>query len=315
VGEAVDPEARRARWTDRLLATVLRGFVAACTAISLRSTVRLGRGLADLFFFFGLRRRNIDANLDLIYGDRLSRPEKRAIARSANRNLFLSALEMVRSLDPTARDELVRTVEFEPRALLDDLAADDRGLVASIAHSGNFDLAGLGWIHATGRPLCVVMKPLAIAPFNDFLVESRRRFGFEVTGNRESGMLRGLMRRVNEGGVVCMLPDQHARRLGVVVDFLGQPASTHRGPGFLIAKTDKPRIIVMVGVRVDDDARHVYHLREITDFVPTGHSRSDVAVLTQRICDAMTEVLEQHPESYLWHHRRWRVRHDPRQTA
>ena len=106
-----------------------------------------------------------------------------------------------------------------------------------------------------------------------------------------------------------MLPDQHARSLGVVVDFMGHPASTHRGPDFLALKTQAPRIIVIVDIRVDDDARHVCHFREITDFEPTGRSREDVAALTQRISDTMGEILEKHPESYLWQHRRWREKY------
>jgi lauroyl/myristoyl acyltransferase len=62
-----------------------------------------------------------------------------------------------------------------------------------------------------------------------------------------------------------------------------------------------------VDTRIDDGPRHVCYFKEISDFEPSGDTRTDVVRLTQRINDAMAETIEKHPGSYLWHHRRWRI--------
>ncbi|HVN36550.1 MAG TPA: hypothetical protein VMW19_00080 [Myxococcota bacterium] len=291
---------------ERAAVVAARFFVALLARMPHRVVLAGARALADCAFALRVRRRAMLSNLDRVYGDRKANAEKRRIARSAMRNLFLSAAEMARGSHPRARDEVARTLEFEPRALVDELAADPRGSLLVVAHSGNFDLCGLRFTLDYGRPLAVVMKPLGTPRFDELLVGARRSYGFEVLSAQERGLVLGCARRLREGGVVCMLPDQFARSGGVVVDFLGVPASTHAGPALAALRARVCRIFVVVDTRVRDGAGHVCHVREIRGFEPSEDPRADALRLTQRFCDEMGEVVRAHPESYLWQHRRWR---------
>ncbi|HXK21146.1 MAG TPA: hypothetical protein VMS55_00570 [Myxococcota bacterium] len=291
---------------ERAGVAAVRAFIALLARLPHELVLSGARALADVAFALRVRRREMLSNLDRVYGDRLARAEKRRIARSAMRNLFLSAAEMARGSHPRARDEVAHALEFEPRALVDDLAADPRGSLLVVAHSGNFDLCGLRFTLDYGRPLAVVMKPLGTPRFDELLVGARRSYGFEVLSAQQRGLVLGCARRLREGGVVCMLPDQFARSGGVVVDFLGVPASTHAGPALAALRARGCRIFVVVDTRLRDGARHVCHVREVKDFEPSGDPRADVERLTQRLCDEMGEIVRAHPESYLWQHRRWR---------
>ena len=203
-------------------------------------------------------------------------------------------------------------LEFEPRAVADELASDPRGAVVAVAHSGNFDLGAVRFVHDYSRAAAVVMKRLGMRRFNDALIEIRRAHGLEViTTSGRSVMLR-VARFLDAGGLLCMLPDQFARRDGVVVDFLGVPASTHAGPAAAVLRTLECRLFVAVVVRSDDGPRLVCHIQQIRELPRSGDRDADVAALTQRISDAMSDVVLKHPESYLWHHRRWRTRSAPR---
>ncbi|HVH17610.1 MAG TPA: hypothetical protein VNF72_04870 [Myxococcota bacterium] len=284
-----------ARALIALLARLPHAFVLSCF-----------RALADCAFFLGIRRGVMRENLDLIYGERLSAAEKRRIARSALRNLFMTVAEMARSSHPLARDEVALTLELEPRALFDSAAADPRGSLFAVAHSGNFDLCGLRFIHDYRRPLAVVMKPLGTPRFQAELVAARNSYGFEVLTTADGGVVQATADRLAKGGLVCMLPDQFARRSGVVVDFLGVPASTHAGPALAALRAPGCRIFAAVDTRIDDGPRHVCHMREITDFHPSGDGQADTLALTRRIADEMSAIVLEHPESYLWQHRRWR---------
>jgi KDO2-lipid IV(A) lauroyltransferase len=265
------------------------------------------RVVADCAFALHIRRRVLMQNLDLVYGERRTRAEKLRIARSAMRNLFLSVAEMARGSHPRAQGDVAQRLEFEPRALVDDLAADPRGILLAVAHSGNWDLCGLRFVRDYGRPLAVVMKPLGTPRFNEMLIGARRGYGFEVISTDEGRVVPRCVQRLREGGVVCMLPDQYARRAGVVADFLGVPASTHSGPALAMLRAPGCRLFAVVDTRQSDGARHVCHVREI-EFRPSGDRRADIAALTQQICDAIGAIVEKHPESYLWQHRRWRRR-------
>lgn len=284
-----------ARALIALLARLPHAFALACF-----------RALADCAWLLRIRRRVMLENLDVVYGDRLSAREKRRIARSALRNLFMTVAEMARGSHPLARDEVALTLEFEPRALADSVAADPRGSLFAVAHSGNFDLCGQRFIRDYGRPLAVVMKPLRTPRFQAELVAARQSYGFEVLTTERGGVVQAAAERLAKGGLVCMLPDQFARRSGVVVDFLGVPASTHAGPALAALRAPGCRIFAVVDTRVDDGPRHVCHMREIADFRASGDARADALALTRRIADEMSAIVLQHPESYLWAHRRWR---------
>jgi KDO2-lipid IV(A) lauroyltransferase len=283
----------------------LRAVVACLAQLPLGWVLAGGRAAADLSFPLGRRRRVVFANLDAVFAGGMSAAEKRRVARSANRNVFLTLLEMLRSSHVAAGDEMAHCLEFRPQALAESVDVDARGAVIAMAHSGNFDQIGVAWSRRFSKPAWAVMKPLKMARVSRFLEEGRRRFGFGVINARGvSSMLRSV-RRVNRGEIVCILPDQYARSHGSVVDFLGVPASTHRGAASVALQSRNPRIVVAVDTRVDDGARHECHLIEIDDFVRSDDFEGDVDRLTQRFCDVMGEVVAEHPESYLWHHRRW----------
>ena len=289
----------------RLAVFGLRGAVALLARLPLAAVVRLGRLGADVAYAVGPWRRTIRANLDLVYGERLPRAEKRRIAREANRNAVLTLLEMLRATDPRAGDEMAACQAFEPAGLIESLAADSRGALIAMAHSGNFDGLGVAWSRRCAKPAWGVMKSLKARRVGRFLEDGRRRLGFGVIdASGVSAMLRAV-RRVSAGEVVCILPDQYARSHGAVVEFLGVTASTHRGAASVALQSRDARIVVAVDTRVDGGARHVCHLVEIDDFARSDDFEADVERLTQRFCDAMGAVILRHPESYLWHHRRF----------
>jgi KDO2-lipid IV(A) lauroyltransferase len=312
MAEGVDTTSTAARGlgdlVERGLVALAHGLIALLARLPHGLVLALFRALADAAFFLGIRQGVVRQNLDLVYGDRLSDAEKRRIARSATRNLLMTLAEMARSSHPRASAEVAGMLEFEPRALMDSFAADPCGTVFAVAHSGNFDLCGLHFIHEYGRPLAVVMKPLGTPRFNDALIGARQSYGFAVIRTDEGDVVQRCAERLRGGGLVCVLPDQFARRSGVVVDFMGVPASTHAGPALAVLRAPGSRLCVAVDTRSDDGARHVCRIREIAGFAPTGDEEADVRALTRRIADIMGELVAAHPESYLWHHRRWRSR-------
>lgn len=290
---------------ERAAVALLRGTIALIGRVPHRGGLAFARLMGDLAFALRVRRQVLMSDLDHVYGDRISRQEKLRIARSATRNLFMTVYEMLRASSPRASAEVASYMTLHPPELAESMSTGEPGLMAAVAHSGNVDLCGLRWAHSYSRPIAVVMKPLRGEAFTNLLVEARERYGFGVLRTKRSGTLRAAEERIRNGELVCILPDQYARDRGEIVRLMGQPTSVHRGCAIVALDCPGCRIIVAVDTRIDDGPYHVCNLHEIVDFEPTGDRERDVHDLTQRICDVISDDVWKHPESYLWHHRRW----------
>jgi len=49
------------------------------------------------------------------------------------------------------------------------------------------------------------------------------------------------------------------------------------------------------------------HITPLDDEEPSGGRAAKVAALTQAFTRRLEEFVSEHPEQYLWHHRRWKT--------
>jgi KDO2-lipid IV(A) lauroyltransferase len=133
-------------------------------------------------------------------------------------------------------------------------------------------------------------------------VRSQTMGGLEAARQGAAFAMQGVLER---GGHLGMLIDQHFTR-GVVVDFLGRPALTNPLLGKFARQYDCP----VHGVRIVRLPGHRFKV-ELTP--PLTLPRDpDGQINVQGAMQAMTDVVaawvREHPEQWLWMHRRWRVK-------
>jgi KDO2-lipid IV(A) lauroyltransferase len=131
-------------------------------------------------------------------------------------------------------------------------------------------------------------------------VRSQTMGGLEAARQGAAFAMQGVLER---GGHLGMLIDQHFTR-GVLVDFMGRPALTNPILGKFARRFDCP----VHGVRVVRLPGHRFRL-QLTP--PLDLPRDpDGQINVQGAMQAMTSVVESwvrdHPEQWLWMHRRWR---------
>lgn len=136
-------------------------------------------------------------------------------------------------------------------------------------------------------------------------VRSQTMGGLEAARPGAAFAMQGILER---GGHLGMLIDQHFTR-GVVVDFLGRPALANP----VMAKFARRFECPVHGVRVIRLPRHRFRL-ELTP--PLALPRDpDGQIDVQGAMQAMTAVVaawvREHPEQWLWMHRRWRLASPP----
>jgi Kdo2-lipid IVA lauroyltransferase/acyltransferase len=174
------------------------------------------------------------------------------------------------------------------------------GLIFS-AHLGNWELPAI-CAARYGLDATAVFR----APNNDAAraivhsIRSGTMGGLAAAGPGASYAMRGVLEK---GGHLGMLIDQHFTR-GVAVDFMGRPAFTNPVLGKFAKYFDCP----VHGVRVIRLPGYKFKL-ELTPPLDLPRDDSGVVDVTGAMA-MMTRVVEgwvrEHPEQWLWMHRRWR---------
>lgn len=174
-----------------------------------------------------------------------------------------------------------------------------RGVLFATAHLGNWELSAYG--HALlAAPMDVVVRPLD-NPLLDALVERRRALsGNRTIGKREYA--RAILKALAANRAVGILVDQNAAAdAGVFVDFFGVKACAGVGFAKLAARSGAA---VIPGFAIWEEAEKRYVLR----FRPPIEITGDAARDTQAVQSELERAIREHPDQWLWIHRRWKTR-------
>lgn len=244
---------------------------------------------ADMASKSGAGMGQLRANLARVVG-----PENvtRDLIKQATRSYARYWLEAFRlptiAQDPALIAELKRGVVGLD--LLDASLAKGKGVILTLPHSGNWDMAGAFLVSHHGQFTTVAERVKPERLFEAF-VEFRESLGFEVlplSGGAEPPFAR-LKERLNAGGIVCLLGERDLRHNGVETEFFGETTSMPAGPAQLAIETGA--------------ALHVVHSwfggkqwgLSVSDAVPVDNLTETV----QRIAHLFAANIAAHPTD--WH--------------
>ena len=287
---------------DRLEFGIYRAVTATLRALPERPAVALGSALGWMAgVVLRVRRGVVDDNLERAFPDREG-AWRRRVAVASYRHFGREAVVAFRIGSEPAADLLART---EVRGL-DALLAAVRGPGALIAtgHAGNWEVGG-GVLALHGVPIDGIAVRQRNPLFNEALVANREKLGVRVVYRGVAGG--DVLRSLRAGRVPVMLADQDAGGGGVFVHFLGQEASTARGPA-LLALRSGARLFGGACLAVPGSVRrYVIHLEPV-EAPRTGDLAQDVRRLTQAHADVLARLVRESPDQYFWQHKRWKTR-------
>ncbi len=190
-------------------------------------------------------------------------------------------------------------IEYEGFEHYEEAKRRGKGVLFATAHLGNWEFSAIAHSLMT-EPMHVVVRPLDDAAV-DALVEARR----EATGNRvivKKDAARDILRALKRNEPVGILIDQNvAADEGVFIDFFGVPACAGTAFARLAAHSGAA---VIPGFALWDAAKQRYVLR----FYPLVDITGDAEADTRRIHAAIERAIREHPDQWLWLHRRWKTR-------
>lgn len=226
--------------------------------------------------------------------------EVQRVAQRVFRHFGRLLIEVLR-FTQLPKDEMRAQLDFEGAERVRAALSHGKGVIFVSGHFGFWEIQGIG--HALQLPpMAVVARPLDNPLLHGLLERARTRLGNSVIYRR--GGLRRIMRTLQANSIVAIMIDQHIQSAdAVTVSFFGRPVATTSAVAQLALRTGAA-IIPVFAVPV---AHNRYKL--IYDEVvppPALDCADPLKDLTQRCTDVLERYVREHPDQWLWMHRRWR---------
>lgn len=248
-----------------------------------------------------LQRRETVKRMRGVFGPSLSEREARRIAARALRNFCFAVVDTCRNTRLTlATFERLVDVGDAPARLAAQLSSG-RGAILATPHMGAWEMAGTACA-LYNMPLFAVAGQQRNRYFDAWLQNSRRAMGFEVL-MRGAASMRSVLRRLQSGEVMAVLPDVRMRTEAVGVRFLGGTANLGAGMAHF-ARLAKVPIFPCIILR-EGWTRHRITLYPPVWSDPTLEAVADIQRMTQAVMDVVDAAIRAHPDQWFWFNRRW----------
>ena len=277
---------------------LLLGVAKLITLFPLSFQLRLGRLIGRLFMRLGKNRRHIaEVNLRLCFPELNSAEQHQLLVRSFE-NLGMGLMETLAAwLMPVRR--LLPLAELHGLELIEQAQQQGKPVLLLGAHYTTLDIAGN--LISNFFEYDVIYRRQKNPVINYFMTHSREKF---LKGGRTIAQddMRGVYRSLAEKRVLWYPPDQdYGAKHSVFAPFFGIPAAVIKAPTRM-AKRSKAEVLACWYYR-REDGKYILSAERIEGF--TGHDYEADATAINR---HLEKVIRQHPEQYMWVHRRFKSR-------
>lgn len=212
-------------------------------------------------------------------------------------------LTVVESLRLTPRSRQLQGDNLFQRAhYFREGQARGKGVVALVSHLGNWEV-GAALVAAAGFDTFILARSPSSEPVAELLSRHRAALGLREIPRRKG--VRGMMRALQSNSLILLALDQHVSNTYVTVPFFGRPAQTSTVPALLALRYGIP-VIPAYPVRERDGRIVSRALPEVTPDYSGNTEEERVERTTRRYVAVLEDLIRQHPEQWLWMHRRWR---------
>jgi len=280
---------------------LMRLLVALSSAWPERWAMAFGEALGAAAWALGVRRRVVRENLARAFPE-MTEAARRALCRAHYAHLGRSAVEFFRA-PRWSKEMLQARIDPGDWAVLERAQAQGRGVIACVAHLGNFELLA-GYAARRGVPLTAVTRQLRGA-FNRAWMSLRGELGVrELRGKNVVGKMVEVLRADQ---VLAVIVDQNMLpRRAVFVPFFGTLAATTPAPAVLAERTGAP--VILAAMFRQPNGRFRVHVQGPFEL---GHGPARTTQLLEELNGALEAMIRLHPAQWFWVHRRWKTRPEP----
>ena len=276
----------------------LEWLAAAIARLPQRLLLALGSGLTFLLWpLLGKRRRYARINLALCF-PQLEDAQRSRLLRDNLRATVTGALELLRAWYAPST-ALVGLAQVEGLEHLQAATASGRGVLLFGGHFTHSELAARLLAEASGQPVHVMVRRNNHRCLEDMFERARRRAFAGTVAKKD---VRGLLKTLSRGGVVAYSADQNFNYQHAFVPFFGVPAATLVATPELAERGNA--VVLPFWFHCDAEGKYRLRIEPQWSGWPSGDPETDAA----RYMHELEQVVRQHPEQYLWVHRRFKTR-------
>jgi lauroyl/myristoyl acyltransferase len=260
-----------------------------------------------VYYLLPLRRNVVLENLRRVFADSVSELEIRRLAQAyyAHYARFFSDFMRQIFMSAERRKTWIRVENIEVPLRVHN---EGKGILLLTGHFGNWEVstvAGIRQFPEYRNLFYFVRRPLRPKLLNDFISWRFKKAGLGTLSKR--GSLDQIIELLAKGAIIVNVFDQHARQgEGVVVDFLGHPASTFKSLALLAMETGAP-VIPSYSWR-EPEGTHVLRFEEPLPLIECEDVGEAIRRNTRAYNAALERMLLRHPEQWIWMHKRWKVK-------
>jgi Kdo2-lipid IVA lauroyltransferase/acyltransferase len=269
--------------------------------LPLRFVHKSGFALARLAYPMLKSRRNVAlSNLRYAFPE-MQESERERIAFQSFQSVSATFLELLWYPNFT-KARIKQRVRIENIELVDQLRAQQKGIIILTAHFGSWELATQAISVYEDAIVRTVAKPQSNMLIDQVITQWRELFGLKIVPMGIS--VREILRTLHHGGMVALAADQSAPKESVAVEFFGRNVPTFQGPAIFSLKTGAP-IVLGCTVR-QQDGNYTMRLVHVPSKDLIGASDENIYELTRRQVHMTEAIIRQTPEQWMWMHKRWK---------
>lgn len=274
------------------------GFMWLVVKLPFGMQLAVGRKLGLLFrLFSGYRRTIVRTNISLCFPE-LNTKQQAQRVKQAYESLGMSLVE-------TAFAYWASDQRFDKYGMLDGLEhikaahQQGKGVLLLSGHFCSLDFAGR--VLVRHYPVCFTYQKLR-NKLIDSAVKKRRAESCEILINRYD--TRGFIKALKAGHVIWYAPDQdQSRKNSVFAPFFGIPANTLTATSKLVKLTGTAVLPFHIR-RLPGSKGYALTIEPPLQNFPSESETEDAA----RFNAIIESQVREHPEQYLWMHRRFKTR-------
>ena len=265
-----------------------------------KAALNFGTGLGNLAFAMGIRRKVALENLMRAFPQN-DDAQNRLIALTLYQNLGKNLMELLR-FKASDCQSVKSKVDLKNTEYFDQVLKNGRGGILVSGHFGNWEVHAAA-IANSGYHFSVVVYPQHNKYVDEALNSLRRAKNVNIIYKKDA--TREVLTALRQNHFVAMLSDQDAGVDGAFVDFLGQPASTTKGPAVFALKTGAA--IITGAIVRQQGGRHIGYLNPPFYADPKNEKQAEILRLTKLFTSQLEQFVISHPDHWYWVHKRWKT--------
>ena len=255
------------------------------------------------FFAYKFNKKHLKiarANLDLVYGNSISKERKEQIIYNSYKSLVFNLYEFIEN-QRISKDELLAKADILNKEIIEKAFKDNRKIIYITAHYGGWEIT-LPYIALMFGEIAVVNRKMNNPYMQKRYAEARTKN--KITMLDKTSAAKGMIKAFKENKTVCVVIDQYLNS-GIDIEFLGKTTKATDSTSRIALKFDA--VIIPIFTLCNDFRDWTIKVCEPID-VKTYEFKSEdkIKELTQIQNDILSKQILEKPDFWLWQHKRFK---------